>query len=274
MDVEAENKSPPPLPNGSQYAHVDVDAGQDERPSCVICLDTLTDPCEVTPCGHGHFDYLCLLSWIERVPVCPLCKHHVQDVAHHSGHVYHLKPSSQPSPTRILPPPRHHRRRILRIKPNPSLFRRQYIYRHRLYCLHVGSNSHSRYKEITPASFTSDRHQISRARAWLRRELQVFEFLNNPDTQPLATNPEYLIEFIIAILKTFDIQGSKAAAQDMLEPYLGRQNSILFLHELRNFLRSPFSIEEWDSNVQYPSSRTPPPTRRRETSPHQQTSNP
>jgi hypothetical protein len=40
---------------------------------CVICLDTITEPCVGVPCHHANFDYLCLLSWLEQQPNCPLC---------------------------------------------------------------------------------------------------------------------------------------------------------------------------------------------------------
>ena len=49
-----------------------------------------------------------------------------------------------------------------------------------------------------------------------------------------------------------DVKGSSGQAEDMLQEYLGRDNTQLFLHELRAWLRSPFmSLEDWDRNVQY-----------------------
>lgn len=41
---------------------------------CVICLDTITEPCVAQPCQHANFDFLCLVSWTEQQPKCPLCK--------------------------------------------------------------------------------------------------------------------------------------------------------------------------------------------------------
>lgn len=41
---------------------------------CVICLDTISEPCTAHPCAHNHFDFLCLLSWLEQRPSCPLCQ--------------------------------------------------------------------------------------------------------------------------------------------------------------------------------------------------------
>lgn len=41
---------------------------------CVICLDKITEPCVAQPCHHANFDFLCLVSWLEQQPTCPLCK--------------------------------------------------------------------------------------------------------------------------------------------------------------------------------------------------------
>ena len=56
----------------------------------------------------------------------------------------------------------------------------------------------------------------------------------------------------MAILKTVDIQGSGGQAEDLIQEFLGRDNTRLFLHELRAWLRSPYiSLEDWDRTVQY-----------------------
>ena len=143
---------------------------------------------------------------------------------------------------------------------------------------------------------------MSRARKWIRRELQVFDFLSvdfgpsRPDltsssvahpqpsgtrtttpttttgesvphaptttaqSQPddtlyrkRASNAEFLLEYVLAILKTVDIKGSQGQAEEMLSDFLGRENARLFLHELRAWLRSPYTdLESWDRHVQYP----------------------
>jgi hypothetical protein len=95
--------------------------------------------------------------------------------------------------------------------------------------------------------------------------LRAFDFLDpdsgdfsltetGPSQNPRrrATNREYLLEYIIAIIKSIPIKGSEGQAGDLLSEYLGRQNAILFLHELEAWLRSPFSkLEDWDRVVQY-----------------------
>lgn len=141
------------------------------------------------------------------------------------------------------------------------LEKRREVYRKRLFSLHVGSNPRSRYKDITPADFNASDDLQSRARAWIRRELQVFEFLRDDGlsedgtSQPGDTrrrrqnNAEFVLEYVIAILKTVDIQSGHA--EELLSDFLGREYTKLLLHELRNFLRSPYSVESWDRHVQY-----------------------
>ncbi|KAI4245746.1 MAG: hypothetical protein L6R40_002274 [Gallowayella cf. fulva] len=105
--------------------------------------------------------------------------------------------------------------------------------------------------------FNQDEELIRRARKWIRRELQVFAFLgiDGQEEEGIArrtNNAEFLLEYIIAILKTVDIKGSGGQAEDMLQEFLGRENTQLFLHELRAWLRSPYtSLEDWDRHVQY-----------------------
>ncbi len=172
-------------------------------------------------------------------------------------------PPRRRRPFRPLPPP----------PPDSALLRRRQIYRRQLYSRHVGSNRLSRFRDLTPAFFKRDEELVSRARKWIRRELQVFEFLN-PNSSTItgsgggaatdaaaaeaavrerrANNAEFLLEYIIAILKTVDIKGSAGQAEEMLQEYLGRDNARLFLHELRAWLRSPYtSLENWDRAVQY-----------------------
>lgn len=67
-----------------------------------------------------------------------------------------------------------------------------------------------------------------------------------------ADNAEFLLEYIMAVLKTVDVQGAGGQAEELLREFLGRAHARLFLHEVRAWLRSPYArVEDWDRNVQY-----------------------
>ncbi len=67
-----------------------------------------------------------------------------------------------------------------------------------------------------------------------------------------ANNAAFLLDYVIAILKTVDTQGSGGQAEEMLSEFLGREHTRLFLHELRAWLRSPYRVlADWDAHVQY-----------------------
>ena len=233
---------------------------------CVICLDLISDRATTLPCQHNHFDFACLGTWLQQSQRCPLCKATVLAVQYSTeqGHsqIFHLPNDTSTLPRR--PPRRHpsHRRsnhdRSKHSSPSdPALTFRHHLYHHNIPSLHMGSNRHSRYRNITPSSF-SDPHLTQRARTWIRRELSLFSFLDpSPSSSELrtdrrATNAEYLLEYIIAILKSIDLKGSQGQAEELVAEYLGRSNARLFLHELEAWLRSPFEkIRDWDRAVQY-----------------------
>lgn len=256
------------------------DAGEENRAThsnlCVICLDTVSERATALPCRHESFDFLCLVSWLQESSSCPLCKAEVErvenDVQRRDGFQSYrvtptaLRPTTQhPHPSTsaydVSSPRRHWRtprpRRARIPSPNGALLKRRQIYRLQLYSLHVGSNRLSRFRDLTPQLFCHDEELVSRARKWIRRELQVFEFLDlggakDDGVTRRANNAEFLLEYIIAILKSVDVKGSGGQAEDMLQEFLGRDNTRLFLHELRAWLRSPYLLlEDWDRNVQY-----------------------
>ncbi|PMD42497.1 hypothetical protein L207DRAFT_424340 [Hyaloscypha variabilis F] len=245
-----------------------------EENCCVICLERISEQATAQPCQHDSFDFLCLISWLEEQPSCPLCKAEVKTVRYGIKDDQPFKTYDVPTKKSAIQPASnalraqdfdHRGRRSFRPRreyaPRPlvtadeALLRRRHIYRNKLYSLHVGTNRVSRFRDLTPALFTSDTEIVSRARKWIRRELQVFEFLN-PDvasgSDRRANNAEFLLEYIVAILKTVDIQGSGGQAEEMLKEFMGRENTVLFLHELRAWLRSPYvNLEDWDTHVQY-----------------------
>ncbi|KAK5661756.1 hypothetical protein OQA88_9857 [Cercophora sp. LCS_1] len=295
----------------------DSDGPSNSADCCVICLDAISEPCTALPCAHTHFDVLCLLSWLEQRSACPLCKANVYKVRYKNEKdndiIYRVPNASRPrnieqnGEQRSTDYLRRRQRRHslerdrgpadhLLSRPAEAIERRRHVYRRQLYSLRmhqhlgrhgattnhgnpdVGSNRHSQYRlPPTPTEFSTTPHLVSRARLWIRRELQVFSFLSDPDshetvdgaedptsTQDTGTssrrrdNAEFLLEYIIAILKTVDMQGSAGQAEDMLSDFLGRNHTRLFLHELRNWLRSPSqSLIAWDREVKYDENQNP-----------------
>ena len=264
----------------------DQATGQANR--CVICLDIVSERAVASPCRHSSFDFLCLVSWLQESPTCPLCKAEVEAVEYgwrsrkdFTVYKVPLNPSKQAFTPAVVPSSHglrtHTNWRPRRSRPCPSLssdaalLRRRHIYRHKLYSSHVGTNRLSRFSDLALQSLQQDEELISRARKWIRRELQVFEFLN-PDyytskkeqeqeqeqeevigtRRRKANNAEFLLEYIVAILKSVELKGSGGQAEEMLQEFLGRDNARLFLHELGAWLRSPYVLlEDWDRHVQY-----------------------
>ncbi|KAG5935785.1 hypothetical protein E4U53_000357 [Claviceps sorghi] len=187
----------------------------------------------------------------------------------HERRARFLCPRSRPRPSRAQSRP-------AAVVPDAIETRRR-VYRHQQYSKHVGSNRLSRYRELTPHMFCTDAELVSRARTWMRRELGVFSFLSPLDDcdnqgtsdgpsgfstearqeqqqrrRRRAMNAEFLLEYIVAILKSVDIMGSAGQAEEMVSEFLGRDNTRLFLHELRAWLRSPYTkLADWDRAVQY-----------------------
>lgn len=251
---------------------------------CVICLDDVVEQCEALPCRHNDFDYLCLITWLENCPTCPLCKSGVSEVRYglgqdgKEGKIYKVpKPvngrrdegsqRSAISSSESRNSNYANRETQSRLHDDEAIQRRRLIYRHQLYSLYVGSNNKQppelRHRELSPQLFATSHELVSRARTWLRRELRVFRFLYTEptDDSPRDHGPvrrcrpckaEYLLEYIIAILKSIDMQGSAGQAEEIIQEFLGRDNTRLFLHELRVWLRSFCkSLGEWDRVVQY-----------------------
>jgi hypothetical protein len=250
---------------------------------CVICLDNVAEPCETQPCRHNHFDYLCLITWLQQRATCPICNTTVRQVRYElsedgeEGKLYEV-PSNETGTQGQQGPNsnsggggNNSAGRLTRTRPdeNGAIRRRRLVYRHRLFSLRVGSNRRqpaaSRYRELTPQLFKTDPELLSRARLWLCRELRVFRFLyNDGDSdapcdvagdnadQCRPTKAEFLEEYVLAILRTLDTQGSDGQAEKMIREFLGRDNTRLFLHELRAWLRSPCqTLREYDRVVQY-----------------------
>jgi hypothetical protein len=255
---------------------------------CIICLGDLTEQCEALPCRHNNFDFICLVTWLQQRATCPLCKTAVQEVRYElsddnkQGKIYRVpEPSKESnesngqseeslrrSPWISLPRNGDHYDHSTTIRqPHgaDAIQKRRFIYYHNLYSLHIGSNKRQPvelyHREVSPQTFMTDLETVHRARKWLRRELRVFQFLNishnalhelGSNERPRLCNSEYLLEYIIAILKNIDVQDSSGQAEDLIREFLGRKYTRLILHELKAWLRSSYtSLIAWDCNVQY-----------------------
>ena len=258
---------------------------------CVICLESISEPAIAVPCHHRSFDFLCLVSWLQERPTCPLCKEKITIVEYNIDHegcreVYKVPSTSEQRPSssrdgrlsqdrrrdgmrvneHLYRSQRRHRSNRARspISPDAALSRRKYVYENMSYSLHVGSNRLSRFSDLKPEDFVRDAQLVSRARKWIRRELQVFDFLgarggSTADPSNRGNNAEFLLEYIVAILKTVDTKSSGGQAEEMLREFLGRDSARLFLHELRAWLRSPYTeLHDWDRWVQYSNQSTKP----------------
>ncbi|KAK2747280.1 hypothetical protein FQN57_002178 [Myotisia sp. PD_48] len=260
---------------------------------CVICLEQIHDTGIAIPCKHASFDFQCLVTWLGERPACPLCQAIVTGVKYDihvpGGEKVFWLPSRPAVNADSAALPGHWPRtgripRVLRRVPvvqdrqdtalNALLSRRRHIYRHDMYSLRVGSNPISNYREVTPQMIDADPKLLSKARNWIRRELQLFTYLNaglqpghtashshqqdlsvNSATSPSPRrieNPEFLLEYIIAMIRTVEIKGSGGQAEQLLREFFGTKHTRLFLHELQSWLRSPFdTLKEWDDAVQY-----------------------
>ena len=248
-----------------------------EPETCAICLEAIKERAVATPCNHLSFDFICLVQWLQEHATCPLCKAEVKEVQydwrtpydfktysvgqHHKAHATggvaarHIRQRGSASRRRRDVPwgPQAASSSSNVGAEDPSLTRRRQVYLDHTPSLHVGSNRISQYQTFTPASFAASSALQTRARIFLRRELRVFTFL---DRRPAGANREFLIEYLVAVLKSNDPKGADGQAEELVKEFLGREDARLLLHELDAWLRSPYErLEAWDSHVQYGTTR-------------------
>ncbi|KAL9081586.1 MAG: hypothetical protein Q9159_007234 [Coniocarpon cinnabarinum] len=199
------------------------------------------------------------------------------DTSSHRNVRQHEAPQRNPAIPRRPRIPQQFRKRRPPPRPSPrdtseeaAIQRRRFIYKNNLFSAHVGTNRTSQFRDFTPHTFARSKELQLKARKWIRRELEVFEFLtpsltsstlqnsdHHHETQRLperrrGNNAPFLLEYLISILKTVDIKDADGRAENLLDPFLGIENARLFLHELGAWLRSPYSeLEAWDRHVQY-----------------------
>lgn len=243
-----------------------VDHHEEATDTCVICLSPITERAVTVPCNHLVFDFLCLVHWLQQQPNCPLCKATISAVEYDwrsptDYKTYRVPTSTAPLTTSPRTPlqrgsrgrghgvgrSRGAARDIHRTASiDQALSRRRQVYALHAYSSHVGTNRLSEYLHFTPSSFTSSPALQNRARIFLRRELQVFSFLNTHQRM------EFVLEYIVAMLKSMEIKGADGAMVRLVGEMLGKEDAGLLCHELEAWLRSPFGrLEDWDANVQY-----------------------
>lgn len=236
-------------------------AGED---ACTICLERISERAVATPCNHLTFDFLCLVSWLQEQSTCPLCKAEVKEVQYdwrgpQDYKTYHVPAKVETKPSNSIRTHQPYRRRaqpgrVERCPIGPPvddiLERRRRVYRDSTYSLHIGGNRISQYKDFTQIDFLTSDELQTKAKMFLRRELKVFDFLDN---NPRASSRDFLLVYIVFVLKSHELRGADGRAEDLVAEFLGRENAKLLLHDMESWLRSPYtSLGDWDSEVQYP----------------------
>jgi hypothetical protein len=250
-----------------------------EPETCAICLEAIHERAVAAPCNHLSFDFICLVQWLQEHATCPLCKAEVRAVEYdwrspedYKTYTVVVKPDAgakEPEDSRNTrqrtnaTAARRRRDEIpwgpqpttssasssTGVLEDPSLPRRRQVYDNHTPCLHVGANRVSQYRTFTPSTFAASSALQTRARIFLRRELRVFPFL---DRRPAGANREFLVEYVVAVLRSHDPKSADGRAGELLGGFLGREDAGLLLHELDAWLRSPFEkLEVWDEKVQY-----------------------
>ncbi|KAK0290564.1 hypothetical protein LTR35_002508 [Friedmanniomyces endolithicus] len=262
---------------GAAARNISKDKSRDVAPeTCTICLESITERAVAAPCNHLTFDFLCLVSWLQERPTCPLCKVLVTEVQYEWRGPEDYKTYRVPKQEIVTATAQNGQerrqglsRRFAAVQAStsavrsgttvedPALQRRRRAYRERTYSLHVGTNPISQYRDFTCEAFAASADLQSRARAFLRRELKVFSFLDATRTRRGGNTREFLVEYIIAVLKVNEIKGAGGHAEDLVAEFLGLENARMLLHELEAWLRSPFGrLEAWDEEVQYQNAST------------------
>lgn len=250
---------------------------------CAICLNPISTrtAASTSPCGH-IWDLECIAKWLEisKGRTCPLCKSTVEKILISDGQagvVALVVPSPLPAgeadeQNDLVEERRSHSHRMRRLIADDKyirlryalvLARRRYVYRNGLKACHVGSNRYTQYRNVTPTLCRGKLH--SKAKAFIRRELSVFPFLDTFSAESsgycesrhsniTSRDIEFLTGYLSALIQLVDTQTIKGAklASNTISDYLGHANTTIFLHELRAFLKSPFeTLVEYDNVVQY-----------------------
>ncbi|GAB7343596.1 hypothetical protein MBLNU457_1597t1 [Dothideomycetes sp. NU457] len=248
-------------PEGCHGHHEEATEATD---TCVICLSPITERAVTVPCNHLVFDFLCLVHWLQQQPNCPLCKAVISAVEYDWRSPTDYKTYRVPQP--IAPTAASQRTTQQRssrgrgrgsgrarggardvhrtASADQALARRRQVYALHAYSAHVGTNRRSEYAHFTASTLSSSPALQNRARIFLRRELQVFSFLST------RQRLEFVLEYIVAMLKSMEIKGADGAMVRLVGEMVGKEDAGLLCHELEAWLRSPFGrLEDWDAGV-------------------------
>ncbi|KZT58528.1 hypothetical protein CALCODRAFT_494801 [Calocera cornea HHB12733] len=248
-----------------------LDDAAEQAEGCAICLQTIQDRTVLPDCNHDVFCFQCLLIWAEQSRKCPLCIRPIGEYIihkHRSPFDYQkhfLPPLPSTSPSRPISAQQRQRIQSRRTRDwgRPrrereadelarAVERRRWVYKNGLYAKHVASNPYTRYRPApSPTQFATSPDLVSRASAFLRRELLVWPNLD----------VEFLTTFVLSLMKSLDIRSE--ASVKLLAEFLdmadgGRKNAEHFAHEVYSYLRSPYrSLTIYDTIVQYDPPESP-----------------
>jgi hypothetical protein len=261
---------------------------RDTLEPCVICLEPIADRAVASPCNHLSFDFLCLASWLQEKPSCPLCKAEVIEVQYDweapdafkifavpKASITPVAGSGEGSSSQQIASSQS-RHFLSRNLPPPR--RRASRWQHAL-----SSTSTSPSPSVIPIPGSSDpaltfrrsiytqnlfSHRIGSNTRSQHRDFSAADFAESTSLQSRARlflrrelavfafldvpGRGYLVEYIVTVLQAWDVKGADGKALELVAEFLGRKFAALLLHEVEAWLRSPFErLEEWDRRVQY-----------------------
>ncbi|CAH9071827.1 unnamed protein product [Cuscuta europaea] len=216
--------------------------------SCPICL------CEIKPrrvaslplCRHV-FCADCICRWSGYKRVCPLCK------AEFGSSLFIIDLSSQTLVKEVLKAPLNYRPTVGFSAPQRNALAELSIYERKLQA--VPFESKNRVLEKKEHNSRVKSMVIQRVEPWIHRELEAI--LKDP-------NPSIIVHVVTSVLVSTIERGTIVSSEEPgtrdellapLRPFL-HEKTEHFWHELRCFAESSFSIETYDTVVEYRSNQT------------------
>ncbi|KAJ9624141.1 hypothetical protein H2203_005591 [Taxawa tesnikishii (nom. ined.)] len=232
------------LDKGIQIVPEDTTASNDApQDTCVICLERISERAVAVPCNHLNFDFLCLVSWLQENPSCPLCKAKLT-------HVEYDWRSPEDHKTYQVPDPATAPQKASSAPPPPPTGRWQ-----RLRVPRRQNQRFAPYRPATPDSALARRRRVY-AQSYTPPTWAQTEYPNTATSHPKHSqrrrNSNPALGASSGANCKLEPKDSSGAAEELMQEFLGRENARLFLHELEQWLRSPYeNLEDWDRHVQY-----------------------